>query len=84
MVPDTLSWKSTSMESLSHLLTQKWPLALEVQTLANQMVKFYISTPKGILAFVYARYSLLEQIQAHQFDDSGLRVIQDKVLSRKA
>lgn len=27
------------------------------------------------------RYSLIEKIQVHQFDDVGLRVIRDKVLS---
>ena len=84
MVADALSRKSTSMGSLVHLLTQERPLALEVQSLANQMVRLDISTPGCVLAFVEARSSLMEQIRAHQFDDVGLRLIRDKVLSGEA
>ena len=61
MVAD-FSQKSTSMDSLAHLLTQERPLASEVQSLANQIVRLDISTVVHVLAFVEARSSLMEQI----------------------
>ncbi|PHU09021.1 Rab GDP dissociation inhibitor alpha [Capsicum chinense] len=39
MIADVLSRKSTTMGSLVHLLTQEKTLALEVQSLANQIVR---------------------------------------------
>lgn len=81
MVADALSRKLTSMGSLVHLLIQERPLALEFQSLANKMVRLDILTNGRVLTFVQARSSVMEQIRAHQFDDIGLRVIRDKVLS---
>ena len=45
VVVDALRQKSTSIGSLAHLLRQERPLALEVQSLSNQMVRLDISTP---------------------------------------
>ncbi len=69
------------MGSLAHILTQERLLALEVQSLANQMVKLDISIFGNVLALLEARSSLMEHIRAHQFDGVGLRLIGDKVLS---
>ncbi|XP_069146955.1 uncharacterized protein [Solanum lycopersicum] len=38
----------------------------------------------GIIAFIEARYSLVEQIRAHQFNVEKLCLIRDKVLRREA
>ncbi|MDV3185324.1 MAG: hypothetical protein Q8842_03190, partial [Candidatus Phytoplasma australasiaticum] len=56
-------------------------LALKVQTLPNHMVRLDISTPGHVLSFVEGRSSLMKQIRAHQFNDIGLRLIRDKMLS---
>ncbi|PHT71053.1 Serine/threonine-protein kinase CTR1 [Capsicum annuum] len=48
------------------------------------MVRFDTSTSGCVLAFVEARSSLMEQIRAHQFDDVGLKLIRDKMLSGEA
>ena len=58
-------------------------LALKIQYLANQMIRLDILTRGCVLAFMEARFSLMEQIRAHQFDDAALRSIRDKVLSGK-
>ena len=53
------------MGSLVHLLTQERSLALEVQSLANLMVRLDISTPGRVLALIDARPFLMEHIRAH-------------------
>ena len=48
------------MGSLAYILTQERPLDLEVQYLANQIVRLNILTPGRVLEFVEARSSLIE------------------------
>ncbi|KAF3654170.1 hypothetical protein FXO38_15269 [Capsicum annuum] len=52
VVVNAISQISTNMGSLVHSLTQESLLALEIQSLADQMVRLNISTPEHILAFV--------------------------------
>ncbi|XP_059295672.1 uncharacterized protein LOC132049013 [Lycium ferocissimum] len=84
VVADALSKKSMSMGSLACLQVGERPLAREIQSLANSLVRLDIYEPGRILACVEARSSLLEQIRAQQFDDPKLSKIQDKVLEGKA
>ena len=66
------------MVSLTYILTQERPLALKFHILANKIVRLYILNPRCVLAFIQARSSLIEHIQ---FDNIGLRLIRDKMLS---
>ena len=84
VVADALSQKAVSMGSLARLIVEERPLAMEVQCLANSMVRLDISEPGKVLACVEARSSLLEQIRAQQFEDVKLCKIRDKVLSGEA
>lgn len=43
-----------------------------------------MSSLEHVLAIVEARSSLLEKIQAHQFDNDRLRIIHDRALSGEA
>ena len=79
VVADALSRKTPSMGSLAALSIEKRPLARDVQILANSLVRLQISEESdGIIAFIEARSSLVEQIRAHQFDDENLNLIRDK------
>lgn len=60
IVVGALRWKSTSMGSLAHLLTQGRPLALEVHSIASQMVRLDILIAGCVLTFVEARSFLIE------------------------
>lgn len=62
VVVDALSWKARSMVSLGYLPTMERPLALDIQSLANQLIRLDILDFGPILAFVGARSSLLDQI----------------------
>lgn len=69
------------MGSLVYFLTKERPLALEVQSLSNQIVRLDISILGYVMAFAEARSSLMEKIRAHLFNDVTLRLIQAKVFS---
>lgn len=56
-------------------------MSLVVQSLAIHMVRVHISTRGCVLDFFEVRSFLMEEIQAHRFDDVRLRVLWDKVLS---
>ncbi|MDV3170412.1 MAG: integrase zinc binding domain-containing protein [Candidatus Phytoplasma australasiaticum] len=47
--------------------------------MARQLIRLDISLLHSVLAFVEARYTLMDQIRAHQFEDDKLCVIRDKV-----
>ncbi|XP_049410712.1 uncharacterized protein LOC125873932 [Solanum stenotomum] len=82
VVADVLSPEAVGMGSLAYL--QERPMTLDIQFLANQMVRLDISEPSRVFASVEARSSLIEYIRAQQCDDPQLRVIWDKVLSGEA
>ena len=62
---DALSQKTTSMDSLAFLRAEERPLALEVQSLARQLIRLDISPPHSVLAFVKSRSTLIDHICAH-------------------
>ncbi|XP_055826321.1 uncharacterized protein LOC129894682 [Solanum dulcamara] len=75
IVADALSLKTGSMGSLAYLSAAERPLALDMQYLANRMVRLKISDFRPILAFVGARSSLLDQIRGWAFQrELGTRV----------
>nr|XP_016437557.1 PREDICTED: uncharacterized protein LOC107763584 [Nicotiana tabacum] len=55
------------------------PLALDVQALANQLVRLDDSEPSCILACVVSRSSLYERIKACRYDDPHLLVLKNTV-----
>ena len=77
VVADALSRKAGSMGSLAHLQASRRPLAREVQTLANDMMRLEVNERGGLLASVEARSSFLDKIKGRQSDDEKLRKIQD-------
>ena len=80
VVADALSRRVPSMGSLAHLRVEERPFAIEVQSLARQLIRLDLSPTPSVLAFVEARSSLYDQIRTHQFDDAGLCTLRDKVL----
>ncbi|XP_070010675.1 uncharacterized protein [Nicotiana sylvestris] len=60
------------------------PLALDIQSLANKLVRLDISEPSRVLACVVAQYSLLGKIKAQLFDDRHLEVLKETVLQGSA
>ena len=72
------------MGSLAHLQASRRPLAKEVQTLANDLMRLEVNEKGGLLACVESRSSFLDKIKGKQFDDEKLRRIQDKVLRGEA
>ncbi|XP_070029039.1 uncharacterized protein [Nicotiana sylvestris] len=70
VVANALSRKAESMGSLAFISAEERPLALDIQSLANRLVKLDISKPTRVLACVVAQSSLLGQIKARQFDIS--------------
>ncbi|XP_070046760.1 uncharacterized protein [Nicotiana tomentosiformis] len=65
------------MGSLAFIPVSERPLALDVQTLANQFVRLDISVPSRVLACTVARSSLSERIRDQQYNDSHLLVLRD-------
>ena len=84
VVADALSRKAESMGSLAHLQVSRRPLAREVQTLANDLMRLKVNEKGGFLACVEARSSFLDKIKGKQFNDEKLIRIRDKVLQGEA
>ena len=80
VVVDALSRKAESMGSLAFISAEERPLASDIQSLANKLVRLDISKPSQVLACVVAQSSLFEQIKAHQYDDPHLTVLRETVL----
>ena len=77
---DALIRKAGSLGSLAHLQVSRRPLAREVQTLANDIMRLEVLEKGGFLAFVEARSFFLDKIKGKQFTDEKLIRIRDKVL----
>ena len=60
---DFLSTKAGSMGNLSHLQVSRFPLAREVQTLANDFMRLEVLEKGGFFACVEARSSFLEKFK---------------------
>ena len=84
VVADALSRKAGSMRSLAHLKVSRRPLAREVQTLANDLVRLEVNEKGGFLACVEVRSSFLDKIKGKQLNDEKLIRIRDKVLRGEA
>ncbi|XP_070036442.1 uncharacterized protein [Nicotiana tomentosiformis] len=84
MVADALSRKAESMGSLAFISTEERPLALDIQSLANRLVRMNISELSRVLACVVAQFLLFEQIKARQYDDLHLMVLRETVLRGSA
>ncbi|XP_070035393.1 uncharacterized protein [Nicotiana tomentosiformis] len=80
MVADALSRKVESMDSLAFISVEKRLLALDIQSLANRLVRLDILEPNQVLACVVAQSSLFERIKARQYNDSNLLVLRETVL----
>ncbi|XP_070012086.1 uncharacterized protein [Nicotiana sylvestris] len=68
------------MGSLAFIPSAESPLALDIQSLANRLVRLDISEPSRVLACVVAQFLLLGQIKARQFDDPHLVILREMVL----
>ncbi|XP_070003826.1 uncharacterized protein, partial [Nicotiana sylvestris] len=79
IVADALHRKAVTMGSLEFVPILKGPLAVDVQALANQLVRLDISEPSRILACVVFRSSLFDRIRECQYDEPHLLVLKDKV-----
>ena len=84
IVADALSRKAGSVRSLAHLQVSRRPLAREVQTLANDLMRLEVNEKGGLLSCVEARSSILDKIRGKQFTNEKLTRIQDKVLLGEA
>ncbi|XP_070056852.1 uncharacterized protein [Nicotiana tomentosiformis] len=80
VIADALTKKAESMGSLAFISAEKRPLALDIQSLANTLVRSDILEPSRFLACVMAQSLLFEWIKAHQYDDPHLLVHRDVVL----
>ncbi|XP_060216647.1 uncharacterized protein LOC132644107 [Lycium barbarum] len=67
VVADVSSRKGVSIGSLSHLIVGEHPLVMEVQSLANSIVRLDISEPRYVLACVEANEAILN-------DEAVLRI----------
>ena len=72
------------MGSLAHLQVSRRPLAREVQTLANDLMRLEVNEKGGFLACVEARSSFHNKIKGKQFTDEKLIQIRDMVLRGEA
>ena len=63
VVADALSRKAGSMGSLAHLQVYRRPLAREVQTLANDLMRLEVNEKGGLLASAESRSSFLEKLR---------------------
>ena len=84
VVAHSFNRKAGSMGSLAHLQGYRRPLAREVQTLANDLMRLEVNEKGGFLACVEARSSFLDKIKGKQFTDEKLIRIRDKVLQGEA
>ena len=80
-VADALSRKAVSMGSLSFLSVEERPLAMDIQFLANSMIRLDISDSRRVLAFMEVQSSLLDRIRGCQFEDDTLVALRDRVLA---
>ncbi|XP_070034872.1 uncharacterized protein [Nicotiana tomentosiformis] len=68
------------MGSLAFISAEERPLALDIQSLANRLVRLDMSKPSRILVYVVAQSLLLERIKARRYDDLQLLVLRETLL----
>lgn len=84
---DALIQNPKSMESLAWLEVSRCPLAREVQTLTNSIMRLQVTNKEEVLAHVEAKSTFLAKIKETQFEDKKMNNIREKVLqyeSKKA
>ncbi|XP_070025688.1 uncharacterized protein [Nicotiana sylvestris] len=84
MVTDALSSKAESMDSLAFISAEERPLALDIQSLTNRLVRLDISEPSRVLACVVVQSSLMGEIKDRQFNNLHLAVLREMVLQGSA
>ena len=84
VVADALSRKAVSMGSLAILQVSEPHLERDFQSLDSSFVRLDILESCNVWDYMDARSSLLEQIQAQQFDNGDLCKVRDKVLKGEA
>lgn len=75
IVVDILNRKTSSMGSLAAIRVEEQPLARDVQRMANGLVRLQLSDQYGVLAFIEAQSSLVDQICERQFENRKLCII---------
>ncbi|XP_070048604.1 uncharacterized protein [Nicotiana tomentosiformis] len=80
VVRDAISRKAESIGSLAFISAEERPLALDIQSMANRLVRLDISEHSRVLACVVDQSSLFERIKVHQYDDPHLLVLGETVL----
>ncbi|XP_070036717.1 uncharacterized protein [Nicotiana tomentosiformis] len=65
------------MGSLAYIPVGGRPLALNVQALANQLVRLDVSEPSRVIASMVSRSSFYTRIREHQYDDPHLLILKD-------
>lgn len=68
------------MGSLTAILVLEWPLALDIQSLANRLVRLDLSDSGRIFARVKVWSTLGDQILQCQFEDPSLVDVRDRML----
>lgn len=72
---DAQSQREISMGILAFLTLEKKPIASDIPSFSNMIVKLDISQSERVSSYVKARSSLMEEIVAQQFDDLQLQTI---------
>ncbi|XP_070055222.1 uncharacterized protein [Nicotiana tomentosiformis] len=80
VVGDALSRKANTIASLAFISAEERTLALDIQSLANRLVRIDISELSRVLACVVAQSSIFERFKARQFHDQHLSVHRETVL----
>ncbi|WMV50680.1 hypothetical protein MTR67_044065 [Solanum verrucosum] len=75
---------TSSLGSLVTINNAERPLARVFQRLVNNLIRLQNSEEiGGLIAFIEARFSLVEQIREHQFYNEKLLLIRDKLLTKE-
>ena len=72
VIADAWSRKTVSRGSLAFLSAGEWHLALDIQFLANSMVRLDISDFRHVLAYMGVQSFLYDRIRGCQFEDKAL------------
>nr|XP_016442056.1 PREDICTED: uncharacterized protein LOC107767539 [Nicotiana tabacum] len=77
VVTDTLSRKS--MGSLARFTAEERPMVMDIQALANRVMRIDHTLPGRLLASLISQSSLVGQVKARQYEDSHLAKFRDRV-----
>ncbi|XP_070046897.1 uncharacterized protein [Nicotiana tomentosiformis] len=79
VLADSMSRKAESMGSLALIPVVERPLAMDVQELANRLVRLDILELSRVLDCIVSRSSLFKRIKDRRYDDPHLLVLRDIV-----